>query len=143
MTRLHGSTKEAGSSPRDPEPGQALHLRHGGGAPGHRPGREAGEGEHVGMGAGHGARGTHHRPHREDDMNTNGNGKRPRGTGRLFQRGGVWWIAYYHRGQEIRESAKTASEQKAGRLLRERLRTAGRPEFIGPAAERLTFDDLS
>jgi hypothetical protein len=76
-------------------------------------------------------------------MNANGNGKRPRGTGRLFQRGGVWWIAYYHRGQEIRESAKTTSEHKAGRLLRERLRTAGRPDFIGPAAERVTFDDLA
>jgi integrase len=76
-------------------------------------------------------------------MNENGNGKRPRGTGRLFRRGGVWWIAYYHRGREIRESAKTASEQKAARLLRERLRTAGRAEFIGPAAERLTYDDLA
>jgi hypothetical protein len=76
-------------------------------------------------------------------MNANGNGKRPRGTRRLFQRGGVWWIAYYHRGQEIRESAKTTSEHKAGRLLRERLRTAGRPDFIGPAAERVTFDDLA
>jgi integrase len=55
----------------------------------------------------------------------------------------VWWVAYYHRGQEIRESAKTTSEQKAERLLRERLRTAGCPDFIGPAAERLTFDDLA
>jgi integrase len=66
-----------------------------------------------------------------------------RGQGRLFQRGGVWWIAYYHRGREIRESAKTTSEQKAARLLRERLRTAGTQEFIGPAAQRVTFDDLA
>jgi integrase len=76
-------------------------------------------------------------------MTMNGTGKRPRGTGRLFQRGGVWWIAYYHRGTEIRESAKTPSEHTARRLLRERLRTAGRPDFIGPAAERVTFDDLA
>jgi integrase len=66
-----------------------------------------------------------------------------RGNGRVFQRGGVWWIAYYHRGREIRESAQTPSEQKARTLLRERLRTAGTPEFIGPAAERVTFDDLA
>jgi integrase len=66
-----------------------------------------------------------------------------RGQGRLFQRGGVWWIAYYHRGREIRESAKTTTEQKAARLLRERLRTAGTQEFIGPAAQRVTFDDLA
>jgi integrase len=76
-------------------------------------------------------------------MNEHGNGRRSRGAGRVFQRGGVWWIAYYHRGREIRESAKTTSERKAGSLLRERLRTAGRPDFIGPAAERVTFDDLA
>jgi len=69
-----------------------------------------------------------------------------RGQGRLFRRknSSSWWISYYHRGEEIRESAKTASEQKAGRLLRERLRTAGRPDFIDPrAAERLTFTDIA
>src|SRR5262245_65409487 len=67
-----------------------------------------------------------------------------RGQGRVFQRGGVWWLAYYHRGTEIRESAKTTSEQKAARLLRERLRTAGRPDFIDPrAAERVTFTDIA
>ncbi len=68
-----------------------------------------------------------------------------RGHGRVFQRKGsaAWWIAYYHRGHEIRESAKTTDKRKAEKLLRERLRTAGTPEFIGPAAERLTFDDLA
>jgi integrase len=66
-----------------------------------------------------------------------------RGAGRIFQRGDVYWIAYYHRGREIRESAKTTSERKAGTFLRERLRTAGRPDFVGPAAERVTFDDLA
>src|SRR5262249_29429534 len=69
--------------------------------------------------------------------------KRSRGDGRLFQRGGVWWIAYYHRGQEIRESAKTTSEHEARALLRERLRTAGTQEFLGPAAQRVTFEDLA
>jgi integrase len=78
------------------------------------------------------------------DESTERKHRRSRGDGRLFQRGGVWWIAYYHRGQEIRESAKTDSEQKAGRLLRERLRTAGRPDFIDPrAAERVTFTHLA
>ena|SRR5262245_27536962 len=68
-----------------------------------------------------------------------------RGQGRLFRRknSASWWIAYFHRGKEIRESAKTTSEQKAGRLLRERLRTAGTQEFIGPAAQRITFEDLA
>jgi integrase len=68
-----------------------------------------------------------------------------RGQGRLFRRknSASWWIAYFHRGKEIRESAKTTNEQKAGRLLRERLRTAGTQEFIGPAAQRITFEDLA
>src|SRR5215472_7283548 len=68
-----------------------------------------------------------------------------RGQGRLFRRKNStsWWIAYFHRGKEIRESAKTTNEQKAGRLLRERLRTAGTQEFIGPTAQRVTFDDLA
>jgi integrase len=66
-----------------------------------------------------------------------------RGHGRLFQRGPVWWIAYYHRGREIRESSKSTDERKAQKLLRERLRKAGTPDFIGPAAERVTFDDLA
>jgi len=69
-----------------------------------------------------------------------------RGHGRVFRRkhSGSWWISYYHRGQEIRESAKTTSEQKARALLRERLRTAGRPDFIDPAAaRRLSFEDLA
>ena len=70
-----------------------------------------------------------------------------RGQGRMFQRGGVWWIAYYHRGKEIRETTKKTSEQKgeqaATTLLRKRLRTAGTPEFLGPAEERVAFDDLA
>ena len=68
-----------------------------------------------------------------------------RGQGRLFRRkhSGSWWISYYHRGQEIRESAKTTSDHKARALLRERLRTAGTQEFIGPAAQRVTFEDLA
>ena len=66
-----------------------------------------------------------------------------RGQGRLFQRGPVWWIAYYHRGRELRESSGSNDPRKARALLRERLRKAGTPDFIGPAAERLTFDDLA
>src|SRR6516225_8142752 len=69
-----------------------------------------------------------------------------RGHGRLFRRthSASWWISYYHNGKEIRESARTSSEHKARALLRERLRTAGRPDFIDPtAARRLSFDDLA
>lgn len=69
--------------------------------------------------------------------------ERKRGEGRVFLRGETWWCSYYHNGREIRESAKTTDERKAWRLLRERLRKAGTPEFIGPAAKRVTFADLT
>ena len=66
-----------------------------------------------------------------------------RGQGRIFQRGPVWWVSYYHRGREMRESSKSTDKRKAEKLLRERLRTTGTPAFVGPAAERLSFDDLA
>jgi integrase len=69
-----------------------------------------------------------------------------RGQGRLFRRKNStsWWLSYYHAGKEIRESARTTSQSKAARLLRERLKTVGTPDFIDPrAAERLTFTDLA
>ncbi len=76
-----------------------------------------------------------------------------RGNGRVYLRGGVWWIAYYHRGREIRESSKGylfrgkpsdgTNEAAAWSMLRERLRTAGTGSFVGPDAERLTFEDLA
>jgi len=49
------------------------------------------------------------------------NEKRERGTGRIFQRGSVWWIQYYCRGQQIRVSAETTDPKKAARILRTRL----------------------
>lgn len=66
-----------------------------------------------------------------------------RGQGRAFRRGAIWWVAYYHRGQEIRESSRSTKRSVAQRLLRERLRTAGTPAFLGPVAERLGFEDLA
>jgi hypothetical protein len=70
--------------------------------------------------------------------------RRPRGAGSLFRRGGTWWIAYYRRGRLVRESAKTSKESTAARLLRARLATADRSDFVDPrAAERLRFSDLS
>ena len=44
-----------------------------------------------------------------------------RGNGRVFQRGQVWWIAYYDNGQEHRESSGSRDRKEAVRLLRQRL----------------------
>lgn len=44
-----------------------------------------------------------------------------RGDGRVFQRGQVWWVAYYHGGREFRESSKSQERKDAVRLLRTRI----------------------
>ncbi len=72
-----------------------------------------------------------------------------RGEGRIFQRKGspYLWIAYYHTGREIRESAKTTDWHRAEKLLDHKLeeiiaeRHGGRP-FIGPAQRRITVGEL-
>lgn len=68
------------------------------------------------------------------------NGKRARGEGRLFLRGNVWWIQYYSRGAQIRESAGTDDEKKAARLLRKR--TGAVANGIAIDRRGLRYEDL-
>ena len=65
-----------------------------------------------------------------------------RGMGRGFRRGAVFWIAYWHRCREYRESAKSAREADAKRLLKKRLEEIHGRRFVGPHEERVTFEDL-
>ena len=66
-----------------------------------------------------------------------------RGLGRVFKRGSVFWIAYYYRGKEHRESSDSDSEGQAKKLLRKRLGEIGNGKLVGPMEERLTFDQLA
>src|SRR5215475_4918829 len=68
--------------------------------------------------------------------------KRTRGQGRIYQRGGVWWCAYYRNGKEIRESAETTDEGKAQKYLDAQREEAKTPRFVSPEAKRLRFEDL-
>ncbi|MBI4487614.1 MAG: site-specific integrase, partial [Deltaproteobacteria bacterium] len=63
-----------------------------------------------------------------------------RGVGRVFKRGRAWWIAFYHRGREIRESSNSESESKARKLLKKRLGEINSGRFT-PDEDRLTFED--
>lgn len=72
-----------------------------------------------------------------------------RGTGRVFQRPGSahWWIAYYHRGKEIRESSESLDRRAAERLLKRRLAELGADRmglkaFVAPSQERVTVGQL-
>ena len=71
--------------------------------------------------------------------------ERQRGMGSVYQRAGVYWIKYYAGGHPFRES--TGLRDKAGAkaakdLLKKRLGEMGIGAFIGPAAEKVTFDEL-
>jgi len=66
-----------------------------------------------------------------------------RGLGRIYQRGGVWWIQYYFRGKLYRESSGSKVHARAGDLLKRRHAEMGQGRLVGPAVERTTFDDLA
>src|SRR5215831_6417246 len=66
-----------------------------------------------------------------------------RGLGRIFKRGSVYWIAYFHRGKEYRESSESENEGKAKKLLKKRLGEIGNGKLIGPVEERVTFEELT
>ena len=64
-----------------------------------------------------------------------------RGIGRVFKRGPAWWIAFYHRGAEIRQSSHSESEAQARKLLKKRLGEINSGRFT-PDEDRLTFEDM-
>jgi len=66
-----------------------------------------------------------------------------RGMGRIFKRASVYWVAYYHRGEEYRESSHSENESQARKLLKQRLGEMSRGHLIGPSEERLSFEDLA
>jgi hypothetical protein len=70
-----------------------------------------------------------------------------RGNGRIFLRGQIYWIAYYLRGVEQRESSGSADLKVAEKCLKARLREVGADligarTFTTPKASRLTVHEL-
>ncbi len=65
------------------------------------------------------------------------------GTGRIYQRGSVWWIQYGHRGVTYRETSKSKQKKDATALLRKRMAEMGSGKLVGPSAEKVTFEDLA
>lgn len=66
---------------------------------------------------------------------------RDRKTGEL-KHSPTWWIAYYHRGKEHRESSQSTDPKAARRLLKKRIGEMGRGAFVGPNEEKVTAEDL-
>ncbi len=74
---------------------------------------------------------------------------RARGTGRVFRRGQIFWVAYYgpdprhpsHRKRYF-ESTGSTDRRDAERLLRQRLHEIHGDQFVGPQQERVTVAEL-
>jgi integrase len=66
-----------------------------------------------------------------------------RGLGRIFKRGSVYWVAYWHRGKEYRESSESESESQARKLLKKRLGEMGSGKLVGPIEEKVTFEEIA
>lgn len=69
--------------------------------------------------------------------------KKRRGDGRIYLRGQVWWIQYSQRGRPFRESSFSTKRMVAERKLRHRLAEIQIGEFVGPKAERVTYEELA
>ena len=67
---------------------------------------------------------------------------RHRGMGGSFQRGRIWWIRFYHRGRQYRESTNSESQAEANKLLKRRLGEVGTGGFV-PDEEKVDFEDLA
>jgi hypothetical protein len=65
--------------------------------------------------------------------------RRTSGDGRIWLRGTTWWIQYYVRGRQVRESSKTPKKMVAEELLRRRLVEVEDGEV---AAQRLSYEQL-
>ncbi|MBI4583580.1 MAG: hypothetical protein HY717_06130 [Planctomycetes bacterium] len=67
-----------------------------------------------------------------------------RRMGPIFQRqtSAFRWIAYFHQGREIRESAESTDKKAAERFLKRRLGEIHGRRFIGPKEERIPFSAL-
>ena len=65
--------------------------------------------------------------------------KRKNGT---FYESPNWWIGFYHRGREIRESSESTNEGEAKRLLKRKV-TAIESGKVFAREDKLTFDELA
>lgn len=68
--------------------------------------------------------------------------RRKRGEGRLWQIGRIWWVQYYARGRQFRESSRSEKLAVAERLLKRRLGEAEAGLAPAPRAARLTYQEM-
>jgi hypothetical protein len=64
------------------------------------------------------------------------------GSGSVYKRGKMWWLSYYVNGKQVWESAKTKDKAEARRILQAKLGQIAEGRYTGPAADRVTFEEL-
>src|SRR5437879_8695742 len=67
---------------------------------------------------------------------------RRRGEGRIWRRGRIWWIRYRVNGCRVDESSHSEKEEVAARLLDKRRAEIEADTFVGPAAQRLRYEQM-
>ncbi len=77
-----------------------------------------------------------------NETKATGGKAKARGLGSVFQRGSVWWIAFYRDGQRYRESSESDNRAVAVRLLKRRLAEAQSGKPMGVQVEKTTLNDL-
>ena len=65
-----------------------------------------------------------------------------RGSGSIYKRGKTYWLHYYVDGNSVSESARTSDRAEARRILQAKIGQVAEGRYTGPAAERVTFEDL-
>jgi len=60
-----------------------------------------------------------------------------------YKRGKVFWISYYASGNHICESSHSREKSDAKRFLQQRLGEVAGGRYVGPRADRITFDELA
>ncbi len=67
----------------------------------------------------------------------------PRGFGRIYLRGKVYWVQYSFRGTLYRESSDSELQAVAVKLLQRRHGEMGSGRLVGPKVEATTFEDMA
>jgi integrase len=68
--------------------------------------------------------------------------RRVRGTGRLWQKGEIWWMQYYVHGQQVRESSGSRKKIVAERLMEKRLAEKKAGVLRITNAEKLRYEQM-
>lgn len=66
-----------------------------------------------------------------------------RGSGSIYRKRGWCYIKYYVAGKPVCEATGTKDRGEARRLLQARLGQLAEGRYLGPAAERVTFEELA